>query len=52
MPMASSLSHFMQGLSVVFQDINSDVAVFELLQDIPPEWNVMLAGELACRGIL
>uniref|UniRef100_A0A1D2A3X2 Peptidase S1 domain-containing protein n=1 Tax=Auxenochlorella protothecoides TaxID=3075 RepID=A0A1D2A3X2_AUXPR len=44
MPMASSLSHFMQGLSVVFQDINSDVAVFELLQDIPPEWNVMLAG--------
>ncbi|KAL6774623.1 hypothetical protein ACKKBG_A25715 [Auxenochlorella protothecoides x Auxenochlorella symbiontica] len=39
-----TFSDFLQGLSVVFQDVNSDVAVFELLQDIPPEWNVMLAG--------
>uniref|UniRef100_A0A1D2AFF0 Peptidase S1 domain-containing protein n=2 Tax=Auxenochlorella protothecoides TaxID=3075 RepID=A0A1D2AFF0_AUXPR len=40
----ATFSDFLQGLSVVFQDVNSDVAVFELLQDIPPEWNVMLAG--------
>lgn len=32
-------------MAVVFQDVYSDVGVFELLQDIPPEWGVVLAGE-------
>ncbi|KAL6769258.1 hypothetical protein ACKKBF_B18110 [Auxenochlorella protothecoides x Auxenochlorella symbiontica] len=33
-----------QGLAVVFADEYSDVAVFELLQDIPPEWGAVMAG--------
>lgn len=29
----------------MFEDELSDIAVFELLQDIPPEWGPILAGE-------
>lgn len=37
---------------MVFADEYSDVAVFELLQDIPPEWGAVMAGEVegARRG--
>lgn len=41
---SSTFDHYLQGLSLVFEDAGSDVAVFELLQDIPPEWGAVLAG--------
>ncbi|KAL6783785.1 hypothetical protein ACKKBF_B05785 [Auxenochlorella protothecoides x Auxenochlorella symbiontica] len=39
-----TFDRYLTGLAVVFQDVYSDVGVFELLQDIPPEWGVVLAG--------
>ena len=35
-----------QGLSRLYTDYDADTSVFELLQDIPPEWNVTYAGAL------
>ena len=36
-----------QGLSRLYTDDDADTSVFELLQDIPPEWNVTYAGTTA-----
>ncbi|KFM22662.1 hypothetical protein F751_0458 [Auxenochlorella protothecoides] len=40
----STFGRYLTGLAIVFEDELSDIAVFELLQDIPPEWGPILAG--------
>ncbi|KFM24309.1 hypothetical protein F751_3027 [Auxenochlorella protothecoides] len=40
----ATFDRYLTGLAVVFADEYSDVAVFELLQDIPPEWGAVMAG--------
>lgn len=35
-----------QGLSVLFQDPQTDVMVLELLQDVPPAWGLMTSGAI------
>lgn len=37
----------MQGLSLLYLDVHSDVMVLELLQDVPPEWDQYTAGRVA-----
>ncbi|KAL6776811.1 hypothetical protein ACKKBF_B31005 [Auxenochlorella protothecoides x Auxenochlorella symbiontica] len=41
---SATFDRYLTGVSVVFEDITSDTAVLELLQDIPPEWGAWTAG--------
>ncbi|KAL6769437.1 hypothetical protein ACKKBG_A31010 [Auxenochlorella protothecoides x Auxenochlorella symbiontica] len=41
---SATFDRFLTGLAVVFEDVTSDTAVLELLQDIPPEWGAWTAG--------
>lgn len=40
----TTFDRYLQGLSLEFIDEKTDTAVFKLLQDIPPEWDVVYAG--------
>lgn len=40
----TTFNRFLQGLAVEYLDAASDVAVLRVLQDVPPEWDVVLAG--------
>ena len=42
----SLLDSAAQGLSVLFQDPQTDVMVLELLQDVPPAWGLMTSGAI------
>ena len=41
----------MQGLSLIFINSHADTVVVELLQDIPPHWQVTYAGEGLCARL-